>query len=165
LKKTSNEEFKAIVKMNSQKKVYSHEKEVEQDPIKSSINYLLEYEFVRLHDDGDDIKFVPTRLGLACLSSSLSPSEGFELFKELIKARQNFVLECDLHAIYLVTPFSIINEIKEMDWHHFEDLYDKLPNMMKRVGEMVGISAQFLIKAIRGRDVGDEYHMLRIHKR
>lgn len=170
LKKTSSEEFKAVVKMNSQKKVNDlfSNKETELDPIKNSINFLLEYEFIRLHqsNDGDDIKFVPTRLGLACLTSSLSPREGFMLFQELIKARQNFVLECDLHAIYLVTPYSITHQLdSSIDWHHFEDLYDKLPNMMKRVGEMVGISAQFFIKAIRGRNVSEDFHLLAVHKR
>lgn len=162
LKKTSSDEFRAIV-MNSQRN-FNNEKN-EEDPVKSSINYLLEHEFVRLHDDGDDIKFVPYRLGLACVSSSLAPREGDMLFKELIKARQNFVLECDLHAIYLVTPYSILGEIEKcIDWHKYEDLYDRLPNAMKRVGEMVGISAQFFIKAMRGRDVKGD-HLLSVHKR
>lgn len=169
LKTTSGEEFNNIVRQNSAKKFNDiYNKEDETDPIKSSINFLLEYEFIRLHqsDDGEDINFVPTKLGLACLSSSLAPKEGFMLFQELIKARQNFVLECDLHAIYLVTPYSITHQLdSNFDWRHFEDLYDKLPAMMKRVGEMVGVSVKFLIKAIRGRNIDGDHHLLAIHKR
>lgn len=47
-------------------------------------------------------RFVPTQLGLAVLSSSISPDEGLVVFSELRKARQCFVLENELHIIYQV---------------------------------------------------------------
>jgi len=49
-------------------------------------------------------RFVPTQLGLAVLSSSISPDEGLVVFSELRKARQCFVLENELHVIYQVKP-------------------------------------------------------------
>jgi DNA polymerase theta len=135
------------------------------DPIKSTMDFLLDYEFIRVHKDDDgSFKFVPTRLGMACLSSSLPPKDGFLLFSELQKSRQNFVLESELHAIYLVTPFSVAYQLNNVDWVCYEDILDKLPDMMKRVGEMVGVSHNYLLKMITGRDVND-WRAQQIHKR
>lgn len=121
---------------------------------------------LRIHvdDEANEKKFVPTRLGLACLSSSMPPKDGFLLFSELQKARQNFVLESDLHAIYLVTPFSVAYQLQEIDWVHFEEIYEKLPDVMKRVGTMVGVSETCLCKAIRGKQ-GSDWGDQQIHKR
>ena len=47
-------------------------------------------------------RFVPTQLGAAVLASSLGPDEGLKVFAELQRARQCFVLENELHIIYLV---------------------------------------------------------------
>ena len=162
--------MKAFVDGKTQKKVndlnIKENNTSEDDPIKNSMNFLLEYDFIRLHsdDESDEIKFVPTRLGVACLSSAIPPKDGFMLLSELQKARQNFVLECDLHAIYLVTPFSVAYQLQQIDWTYFVELYDKLPEMMKRVGKLVGISDTFLIKAITGRQNSD-WHAQQIHKR
>lgn len=136
------------------------------DPIKSSMEFLLEYEFIRLHvdDETKEPQFVPTRLGMACLSSSLPPKDGFLLFSELQKSRQNFVLESELHAIYLVTPFSVAYQLQNIDWIHFADMHDKLPENMKRVGAMVGVSDTYIYKAITGRQ-GSDWRAQQIHKR
>lgn len=44
----------------------------------------------------------PTHLGSATLSSSLSPTEALEIFADLQRAMKSFVLENDLHIVYLV---------------------------------------------------------------
>jgi DNA polymerase theta len=167
-KNTTDEEFRAFVDQKSQKRVNDLNTQggSDCDPIKNSMRFLLEYDFIRLHTDEDtsEMKFVPTRLGVACLSSAMPPKDGFMLLAELQKARQNFVLECDLHAIYLVTPFSVAYQLQQIDWTHFIEIYDKLPDMMKRVGKMVGVSDTFLIKAITGRQNCD-WHAQQIHKR
>lgn len=142
------------------------EKSNANDPIKSSMDFLLEYEFIRIHVDenNEGSKYVPTRLGLACLSSAIPPKDGFILFSELQKSRQNFVLESELHAVYLVTPFSVAYQLQDIDWIYFADIYDKLPEMMKRVGSMVGVSDTYLIKAITGKQ-GSDWRAQQIHKR
>jgi len=43
-----------------------------------------------------------TQLGSAVVASGLSPDEGLSVFAELQKARRCFVLENELHTIYLV---------------------------------------------------------------
>ncbi|KAG5680137.1 hypothetical protein PVAND_009662 [Polypedilum vanderplanki] len=166
---TTSEELKAFVEHKTQKSVNdlnTRNSIDKDDPIKNSMKFLLEYDFIRLHtdDDTNELKFVPTRFGIACLSSAMPPKDGFMLLTELQKARQNFVLECDLHAIYLCTPFSVTYQLQQIDWTYFIELYDKLPEKMRRVGEMVGVSDKFLIKAITGRQNKD-WHSQQIHKR
>jgi DNA polymerase theta len=50
---------------------------------------------------GDEL--YPTQLGMATIASALSPDEALIVFRELGKARRNFVLENELHIIYLVS--------------------------------------------------------------
>lgn len=171
LKETSDDDLKAFVESKSQKNVNDllineKKKKNDNDPIRNTMNFLLNYDFIRLHkdDDSEEIKFVPTRLSVACLSSAMPPKDGFMLLTELQKARQNFVLDSDLHAIYLVTPFSVTYQLSDMDWTLFVKLYDELPLHMKRVGKMVGVSDAFLLKAITGRQNSD-WHVLQVHKR
>lgn len=142
------------------------ETEADNDIIKGSMDFLLDYEFIRfqLDEESDELRFVPTRLGLACLSSSMPPHDGFLLFSELQRSRQNFVLESELHAIYLVTPFSVCYQLQQIDWLFFFDLWDKLPPPMKRVGEMVGIKDGFFVRAMKNSNKLD-YKALQIHKR
>lgn len=49
----------------------------------------------------------PTHLGSATLSSSLSPTEAMEIFADLQRAMKSFVLENDLHIVYLVGSHSV----------------------------------------------------------
>ena len=46
--------------------------------------------------------FYATQLGVATVASSLSPDEALVVFSELQKARRAFVLQNELHIIYLV---------------------------------------------------------------
>lgn len=79
-----------------------------QSMIDACVKFLQENEFVciqkvTLSDGMEEDRFCPTQLGSAVLASSLSPHEGLVVFVELQKARQCFVLENELHIIYLVT--------------------------------------------------------------
>lgn len=94
----------------------------------------------------------------------MPPSDGFLLFSELQKARQSFVLETELHAIYLVTPFSVCYQLQDIDWLLYLDLWEKLSTSMQRVGEVVGVKESFLVKAMRGGGKLDQ-RCLQIHKR
>lgn len=135
------------------------------DPIAACLKFLLKYEFVRLlaDDATGDTHFVATRLGMACLASSMPPGDGFLLFSELQKSRQNFVLESELHAVYLVTPFSVCYQMQSIDWLAFLDMWEKLPAAMRRVGEMVGVRESFLVKAMRSHKL--DFKALQVHKR
>jgi len=66
-------------------------------------------------------RFVPTQLGLAVLSSSISPDEGLVVFSELRKARQCFVLENELHVIYQVKP--VVSLLHFVSYHSLVGMY------------------------------------------
>lgn len=146
---------------------------IQQEDVKSQ-NVLLEntlkelknFELVRIQKEEDEIRYVATPLGKACLSSSMAPNDGLSLFCELQKARQCLVLETDLHLIYLVTPYSVSNQWGEIDWLHLLTLWESLTKAMKRVGELVGVQESFIIRCLRGGTKLDNSHTkLNIHKR
>lgn len=76
----------------------------------ATLTFLLQNDFISTRakavqpPGGDpDEDFYPTQLGTATIASALSPDEALVVFKELRKARRNFVLENELHTIYLVS--------------------------------------------------------------
>ncbi|XP_036322893.1 DNA polymerase theta isoform X2 [Rhagoletis pomonella] len=134
--------------------------------ITDAVKFLVEYEFVRLQVDSETNResYVATRLGQACLSASMPPTDGLLLFAELQKSRRCFVLESELHAVYLVTPYSVCYQLQDLDWLLFLDMWEKLSPAMKKVGELVGVKESFLVRAMRGQTKLD-YKLMQIHKR
>ncbi|CAG9559847.1 unnamed protein product [Danaus chrysippus] len=134
--------------------------------LNDTLKELINYELVRIQKDGEEIRYVATSLGKACLSSSMSPNDGLSLFCELQKARQCLVLETDLHLIYLVTPYSVSNQWNNIDWLHLLTLWENLTSAMKRVGELVGVQESFIIRCLRGTNKNNNnQNKLNIHKR
>ncbi|XP_047120493.1 DNA polymerase theta [Schistocerca piceifrons] len=123
---------------------------VSENPIKACIKFLKENELIRLQNKDDKTQYVPTPLGAACLAASIPPDDGLELFRELQRARQCFVLENDLHLVYQVTPLNIAAQWGNLDWFQVMTLWEQLPTSMRRVGELVGIEEVFMVKALRG---------------
>lgn len=149
--------------------LYANEEKSLKNPVDEALDFLKTHQFVRLQtsEDGSH-KYIATSLGKACLSSSMPPEEGLALFTELEKARQCFVLDTELHLVYLVTPYSACNQWGNIDWMFFLELWEKLPANMKRVGNLVGIRESFLINASRGKiqsNTNKNYHDLQVHKR
>lgn len=131
-----------------------------------ALDFLVEYEFIRLQmdEESDTQKYVATRLGAACLASSMPPTDGLILFAELQKSRRCFVLESELHAVYLVTPYSVCYQLQDVDWLLYLDMWEKLNPAMKKVGELVGVKEAFLVRAMRGQTKLD-YKLMQVHKR
>ncbi|KAK7862252.1 hypothetical protein R5R35_008130 [Gryllus longicercus] len=140
-----------------------------ENPIESCVKFLVDSECIRLQLTEDKItKYIPTPLGNACLAASMSPDDGLELFQELQKARQCFVLENELHLIYLVTPFSVSAQWGNLDWLQIMSLWEKLPPSMRRVGSLVGVDDAFMVRALRGTINLQSYkqlHKLSVHRR
>lgn len=98
----------------------------------------------------------------------MAPDEGLALFTELEKARQCFVLETELHLIYLVTPYNACNSWGNIDWMFYLELWERLSRTMKKVGELVGIQESYIVNATRGKiqtNTNKLFHKLMIHKR
>lgn len=143
-----------------------HNPEAAADYISDALDFLIEYEFIRLQTDEETEteNYMATRLGAACLASSMPPTDGLILFAELQKSRRCFVLESELHAVYLVTPYSVCYQLQEVDWLLYLDMWEKLSPAMKKVGELVGVKEAFLVRAMRGQAKLD-YKLMQIHKR
>ncbi|NXX42261.1 DPOLQ polymerase, partial [Tricholaema leucomelas] len=149
-----------------------HEKEqneAQTGPVETCVAWLLENEFIQVLDSGSDVKakvYHPTHLGSATLSSSLSPTEAMEIFADLQRAMKSFVLENDLHIVYLVTP--VYEEWTTIDWYQFFCLWEKMPASMKRVAELVGIEEGFLARSVKGEikaKTEKQRRQMAIHKR
>lgn len=139
------------------------------DPITEAMDFLCKNEFIRLQQQDDDSpKYVATSLAKACLSSSMPPEEGLMLFAELDKARQCFVLETELHIVYLVTPYNACNQLGNIDWMLYLDMFEKLPASMKRVANLVGVQESYIVSSTRGTvqsNTSRDHHKLMVHKR
>ncbi|BFZ09845.1 hypothetical protein BsWGS_12884 [Bradybaena similaris] len=141
--------------------------------VDSCIQFLQDNEFVAVNvthnEDGTDTrKFYPTQLGSAILASSLSPDEGLLIFSELQKARRAFVLDTELHIIYLVTPVYTTDVSTSIDWYHYHHLWENLTPADRRVADLVGVSESFIARSIQGRVGGKsevQRRLLAVHQR
>ncbi|XP_014469442.1 PREDICTED: DNA polymerase theta isoform X2 [Dinoponera quadriceps] len=128
-----------------------------------AIKFLLDNEFLLLQTTEKESRWIATSLGKACLAASVPPREGLFLFEELQKARRCFVLDTELHVVYLVTPLSTGSQIENVDWMTFHELWNTMSESERRVGRLVGVEERFLLSAIRG--IVRSGKLLNIHKR
>ncbi|XP_026825794.1 DNA polymerase theta isoform X2 [Ooceraea biroi] len=128
-----------------------------------AMKFLLDNEFLLLQTTERESRWIATSLGKACLAASVPPREGLVLFEELQKARRCFVLDTELHVIYLVTPLSAGCQIGTIDWMTFNELWSTMSESERRVGKLVGVEDRFVMSAIRG--VVKSGKSLNIHKR
>ncbi|KAM4046137.1 LOW QUALITY PROTEIN: DNA polymerase theta [Anomaloglossus baeobatrachus] len=138
--------------------------------IEACVDWLLGNEFIQTVEEERHGRkaevYRPTKLGSATLSSSLSPSEALGIFADLQRAMKGFVLENDLHILYLVTP--VYEEWATIDWYQFFRLWEKLSVSMKRVAELVGIEEGFLARSVNGKILAKtdrQHRQIAIHKR
>ena len=85
--------------------------------LQSTIKFLTEHEFIATRSTGcktdlvessetdtePNLEYYATQLGVATVASALSPEEALVVFAELRRARRSFVLENELHTVYLVS--------------------------------------------------------------
>ncbi|KAM9770177.1 DNA polymerase theta [Menidia menidia] len=151
--------------MKSDSKKESNE-ETNKGAIEACVEWLMENEFISIQKEGEDERYCPTQLGAATLSSSLSPPEALGIFADLQRAMKGFVLENDLHVLYLITP--LYAEWTTIDWYQFFCLWEQLPSSMKRVAELVGVQEGFLARSVSGKLVAKtekQRRQMAIHKR
>ena len=112
---------KAII-AKSPGKSPSLKKSLTETLLQSTIDFLLKNDFINIrrgkgpnseaHESNEPPpppstsesgEYFATQLGMATVASALSPDEALVVFSELRKARRSFVLENELHIIYLVS--------------------------------------------------------------
>ncbi|XP_076027231.1 DNA polymerase theta [Genypterus blacodes] len=134
--------------------------------IEACVEWLMVNEFISIQKEGEEERYCPTQLGAATLSSSLSPPEALGIFADLQRAMKGFVLENDLHILYLITP--LYAEWTSIDWYQFFCLWEQLSSSMKRVAELVGVQEGFLARSVSGKVVAKtekQHRQMAIHKR
>ncbi|KAM3864859.1 DNA polymerase theta [Diretmus argenteus] len=140
--------------------------ETNKGAIEACVEWLMENEFINIQKEGQEERYCPTLLGAATLSSSLSPPEALGIFADLQRAMKGFVLENDLHILYLITP--VYAEWTTIDWYQFFCLWEQLPSSMKRVAELVGVQEGFLARSVSGKLIAKtekQRRQMAIHKR
>ncbi|EHB06668.1 DNA polymerase theta, partial [Heterocephalus glaber] len=149
--------------------IQKNQDSVQLGAIEACVMWLLENEFIQITEPSDATEgnaYHPTHLGTATLFSSLSPTNTLDIFADLQRAMKGFVLENDLHIVYLVTP--MFEDWTTTDWYRFFCLWEKLPTSMKRVAELVGIEEGFLARCVKGKVVARterQHRQMAIHKR
>ncbi|XP_040891156.1 DNA polymerase theta [Toxotes jaculatrix] len=145
---------------------YTSNEETNKGAIEACVEWLMENEFISIQKDEQEERYCPTQLGAATLSSSLSPPEALGIFADLQRAMKGFVLENDLHILYLITP--LYAEWTTIDWYQFFCLWEQLSSSMKRVAELVGVQEGFLARSVSGKIVAKtekQRRQMAIHKR
>ncbi|XP_072319917.1 DNA polymerase theta [Eucyclogobius newberryi] len=140
--------------------------ETNKGAIEACVEWLMDNEFITIQKEEEEERYCPTQLGAATLSSSLSPPEALGIFADLQRAMKGFVLENDLHILYLITP--LYAEWTTIDWYQFFCLWEQLSSSMKRVAELVGIQEGFLARSVSGKLVAKtekQRRQMAIHKR
>ncbi|XP_007942078.1 DNA polymerase theta [Orycteropus afer afer] len=161
--------FLAASMKEGKQKNQRNQDSVQLEAIEACLTWLLENEFIQIIEVGDGAEgkvYHPTHLGSATLSSSLSPMDTLDIFADLQRAMKGFVLENDLHIVYLVTPMFV--DWTTIDWYRFFCLWEKLPTSMKRVAELVGVEEGFLARCVKGKVVARterQHRQMAIHKR
>lgn len=153
----------ASMKCNGKKE---SDEEANKGAIEACVEWLMDNEFISIQKDGQEERYCPTQLGAATLSSSLSPPESLAVFADLQRAMKGFVLENDLHVLYLITP--LYAEWTTIDWYQFFCLWEQLSSSMKRVAELVGVQEGFLARSVSGKLVAKtdkQRRQMAIHKR
>ncbi|XP_076234404.1 DNA polymerase theta [Calliopsis andreniformis] len=139
------------------------DKSTSKNPLNEAMKFLIDNEFLLSQKTEEGNRWVATAFGKACLAASVPPIDGLILLEELQKARRCFVLDTELHVIYLVTPLSSGNQIGTIDWMVFLELWKSLSESERRVGQLVGVEERFLTSAIKG--ITRQGKTLSIHKR
>ncbi|KAM9363686.1 DNA polymerase theta [Symphorus nematophorus] len=140
--------------------------ETNKGAIEACVEWLMDNEFISIQKDRQEERYCPSQLGAATLSSSLSPPEALGIFADLQRAMKGFVLENNLHILYLITP--LYAEWTTIDWYQFFCLWEQLSSSMKRVAELVGVQEGFLARSVSGKLVAKtekQRRQMAVHKR
>jgi replicative superfamily II helicase len=81
-----------------------------------------------------------TTLGAAIVASALTPEDGIFIHSEMKRALRSFVMESEMHTLYLFTPIPSLNAPTEIDWPTFQKQMDSLSEPDLRAFSLIGVS-------------------------
>lgn len=86
--------------------------------------------------------FEATKLGKAIVMSSFAPEDGIFIYKELKRAVQAFVMDGEMHFLYMFTPIQSLQV--DINWQIFCKEMDSLDESVLRTLGFVGIKPVFI---------------------
>ncbi|EPQ64153.1 Bgt-3071 [Blumeria graminis f. sp. tritici] len=135
------------------------------DMIESCLQELSSDGLVKKTENEDEYK--PTLLGGAVVASSLTPEDGIFVYCELKKANQAFVMDGEMHVLYLFTP--IHSSQQNINWQNFRKEIEKFDESNLRVLNFVGLKPVFINKMAQGgvmkESTPQEIETARIYRR
>lgn len=86
----------------------------------------------------------PTQLGQAIVASGIDPDDGAFVHKELTRALKAFVMDGELHILYMLTPVQDFGAA--VNWRIFRNAMDSLDESGLRVLTFLGIKPTAIMK-------------------
>ncbi|KAM0283614.1 hypothetical protein ACHAQH_002392 [Verticillium albo-atrum] len=108
--------------------------ELVQKCVQSSLNNLLSLNFVETDSLGG---FCATQLGKAIVASALDPDDGTFIHKELERALRAFVMDGEMHILYMFTPVQDYGT--SINWQVFRNEMEALDDSGHRVLGFLGL--------------------------
>ncbi|OTA03265.1 DEAD/DEAH box helicase [Trichoderma parareesei] len=148
---------------------------------KSLISYTHDREFVEtclrsgleeIHDLGlivndSHSSFTATQLGRAIVASSVDPYDGVFIHAELTKTLKAFVMDGEMHILYVFTPVQDFGIV--VNWQVFRNEMDALDESGLRVLRFLGIKPTDVLKFARGvplkESTPEEKELARVYRR
>ncbi|KAL6868447.1 P-loop containing nucleoside triphosphate hydrolase protein [Trichoderma novae-zelandiae] len=148
---------------------------------KSLISYTHDREFVEscltsgledIHDLGlivndSHSSFTATQLGRAIVASSVDPYDGVFIYAELTKTLKAFVMDGEMHILYIFTPVQDFGIV--VNWQVFRNEMDCLDESGLRVLRFLGIKPTDVLKLARGvplkENTPEEKELARVYRR
>ncbi|EGY22843.1 polymerase [Verticillium dahliae VdLs.17] len=132
--------------------------------VQSSLDNLLSLNFVEV--DGLD-GFRPTQLGKAIVASALDPDDGTFIHKELQRALKAFVMDGEMHILYMFTPVQDYGT--SINWQVFRNEMEALDDSGHRVLGFLGLKRAVINRLAQGGvlkgSTPEEQDVIRVHRR
>lgn len=132
--------------------------------VSSTIKELLDDSLITQPHPGT---YTPTLLGSAIVASSLTPEDGLFIHRELRRALSAFVMDGDLHVLYLFTP--VQSSPSSIDWRQFRRETENLSEPDMRALEFIGLNPAVINRMAQGGSMKEttptEIETARIYRR
>lgn len=112
-----------------------------QDSIESSLEELQDLGLIAPDSFSN---YAPTQLGKAIVASAIDPDDGVFVHKELVKALRAFVMDGEMHILYVFTPVQEFGT--PVNWQVFRNEMERLDESGLRVLHLLGIKPTSILR-------------------
>ncbi|KAG5974958.1 hypothetical protein E4U55_007949 [Claviceps digitariae] len=111
--------------------------------------------------------FSPTRLGRAIVASAIDPDDGVFIHDEMKKALRAFVMDGEMHILYVFTPVQDFG--MTVNWQVFRNEMERLDESGLRVLDHLGIKPTSVLRLAQGatlkESTAEEKTVARVYRR